>query len=215
MDPDFWRARWREGQIGFHLARPNPNLERHLERLRGADRVLVPLCGKSVDLPYLRAMGFQPTGLELVEDALRAMFREAGIEPERTSSGGAVRLSGGGITTYAGDFFGLTAEMIGRFPRVWDRAALVALPPALRPKYVDHLLSLVEPGGRILLVSFEYEGAMGGPPFSVPEAEIARLFGDRARIERLEANDILDQEPRFLARGLTRLVEAVSVIEVR
>jgi thiopurine S-methyltransferase len=43
----------------------------------------------------------------------------------------------------------------------------------------------------------------------VPEPEIQTLYGDRWRIERLETRDILDQEPRFAARGVSRMQTSV------
>ena len=51
----------------------------------------------------------------------------------------------------------------------YDRAALVALPPEMRARYVAHVAALLPSGARGLLVSFEYLPAEGGPPFSVPE----------------------------------------------
>src|SRR5690606_40305132 len=51
MHEDFWRARWQRNEIGFHLTQVNPWLQRHWEAAAGA-RVLVPLCGKSLDMAW-------------------------------------------------------------------------------------------------------------------------------------------------------------------
>lgn len=67
-----WDARWAENKIGFHKAGVNDNLVNHLHELQeglqvkdaGKPRVFVPLCGKSVDLPYLARNGFSVVGLE-------------------------------------------------------------------------------------------------------------------------------------------------------
>ena len=50
-----WESRWREGRIGFHKTEVQPMLVRHAEVLLTGNpqRVFVPLCGKSVDLPWL------------------------------------------------------------------------------------------------------------------------------------------------------------------
>ena len=59
-----------------------------------------------------------------------------------------------------------------------------------------------------LLVNFEYPQAqMKGPSFSVPESEIRTLFEPVAEVSYLHEQDILAQEPRFIAKGLTRLRE--------
>ncbi|MBM4132950.1 MAG: hypothetical protein FJ245_04195 [Nitrospira sp.] len=44
------------------------------------------------------------------------------------------------------------------------------------------------------------------------EDEVQRLFAG-ARIERLDAQDILAENPRFLEKGLTRLLECAYRIE--
>lgn len=168
MNAEFWRARWQERKIGFHEGKPNEFLTRHVAHLANAKRVLVPLCGKTEDLAYLAAQGHEVVGVELVEDAVREFFAEHGITP--TIEGNVYRA--GAITIISGDFFATNA---GEVDAIYDRAAMIALPPDMRPRYVRHLP--VVP--RILLVTVEYpEEAMSGPPFSVPEAEVRSLYGD-------------------------------------
>jgi thiopurine S-methyltransferase len=53
---------------------------------------------------------------------------------------------------------------------------------------------------------------MDGPPFSVPPAEVERLYGARAGVRLLSRRPILDQEPRFVERGLTLLDECAFVV---
>ena len=59
MDADFWLQRWQEGQIGFHRSDVMPLLEKHWPSLQlpAGSRVLVPLCGKSLDMHWLAAQG--------------------------------------------------------------------------------------------------------------------------------------------------------------
>ena len=78
MQPEFWHDRWQRNQIGFHQEQVNPCLERlwpQLELPRGA-RVLVPLCGKSLDLSWLAASGFEVLGVELSQTAVEQFFSE-------------------------------------------------------------------------------------------------------------------------------------------
>ena len=55
MDEAFWQRRWARNEIGFHLNEVNPYLRRHWPSLKLAQgaRVLVPLCGKSLDMAWL------------------------------------------------------------------------------------------------------------------------------------------------------------------
>ena len=72
---------------------------------------------------------------------------------------------------------------------VYDRAALIALPPELRSKYVAHLKQVL-PGAAQLLLTIEYpQERMDGPPFSVGLAEVRRLYGDGYEIEHRAGRD--------------------------
>ena len=193
MEHPFWRERWQAGQIGFHEGRPNRYLEAHRGRLPPGGRVLVPLCGKAVDLAYLADAGHEVIGVELVEDAVSAFFAEQGLAPTRTVDGAAAVYQAGPITVIAGDWFATTAARLGAVDAIYDRAALIALPPPMRARYVAHLRA-VAPTAPILLVTLEYpQEAMAGPPFAVTDAEVRSLHAGRAIAT-------LDDQPGEVAR---------------
>ena len=159
MDPEFWHARWSERQIGFHEGKPNHFLARFADRLTG--RVLVPLCGKSEDLAYLESLGHEVVGIELTETAVREFYAEH---------------PGTKVQIINSDFFAVTAAQVGHIDSIYDRAALIALPPDMRVRYAAHLQALA-PDAQMLLVTLEYpEGTMPGPPFCVREDEVRALY---------------------------------------
>ena len=183
MEPQFWRDRWREGKTAFHEGVPNSLLERFATRLDGKRRVLVPLCGKTVDLAYLASRGHEVVGIELVEDAVRAFFSEAGLTP--TVDG--TRYSAAGITLFARNVFDVTSADTGPIDAIYDRAALIALPPDLRVRYVAHLRALAGhvPG---LLITLDYpQHLMEGPPHSVPDAEVRMHFATAEQLAEMPA----------------------------
>jgi thiopurine S-methyltransferase len=214
MQPEFWLERWQQNQIGFHQGRVNPYLQQFWPQLgmKPFTRVFVPLCGKSSDMLWLRAQGHEVIGVELSELAIRAFFEENGVALEVRSEDGFLVFEGDGIRLYCGDFFRLQPRHVEGVNAVFDRAALIALPPEMRPAYVAHLHALLVPGTEMLLVSFEYpQTQMQGPPFSVEEGEVRALYhADSIRL--LHSADILDQEPRFRERGVTRLQEKVYAL---
>lgn len=206
MQPDFWRAKWKAQQIGFHRSDVHPRLIRNAPWDEGA-RILVPLAGKSVDMAWLRERGHQVVGIELVEDALVAFFEENGIDYERREDGVLVSDR---IELHAKNVFDVGAATIGTFTGVYDRAALVAIAPKDRERYVGLLAELLEPGGTLLLTSLDYDQAkMSGPPHAVPDDEVRRLFADFSSIERLERDAVIEQEPHFKKKGLDWLDEIV------
>jgi thiopurine S-methyltransferase len=110
MHQDFWQARWASNQIGFHLMEVNPQLVRHQDVLSGARRVLVPLCGKSLDLAWLAGLGYAVQGVELAERAVIDFFREQQIEPGIRERDGFRIYSAGALELWCGDFFDLQAQ---------------------------------------------------------------------------------------------------------
>lgn len=198
-----WHDSWREGRIGFHKSEVHADLIEYEERFLGSEpkRVLVPLCGKTVDLAWLAQKGHEVIGVELVEQAVDEFFEELGAKPIVQEQNGARVLRHENLTLWNGDVFDATKDFIGTFDAVWDRAALVALPPDVRGPYVHHLRSLAKPGARLLQNLFEYDQSkMDGPPFSVPDDEF-RSHYEGADIELLSELDGIESAPQFKERG--------------
>ena len=181
MDSEFWTNTWQAGRIGFHMGDVNPVLQAHLAELVQDDHacVLVPLCGKSHDLRWLSSQGHDVIGVEWVAQAVAELFEEVLDEvAERQRVGPYESWRVPGLCVLNGDMFALDAAHLPRRPTaVWDRASLVAISPDRREEFVEVVRRVVAPGGRVLLNVFDYDqDEMSGPPFSVPEREVRRLF---------------------------------------
>lgn len=212
MDEGFWQARWSQDQIGFHLDAVNSYLQRHWPALDlpAEARVLVPLCGKSLDLAWLAAQGQRVLGVELAQKAVEAFFSEQGLQPEIEVQAAFTCYRAGAVELWCGDFFALTAEDVADCVALYDRAALIALPPELRERYTAHLTRILPPACQGLLVTLDYDQEqLDGPPFAVPDQEVRRLLEPAWRAESLEARDVLGENWKFLQRGLSRLEERV------
>lgn len=210
MHPDYWLERWQKNEIGFHQAETNFHLQEFWARLGipKSGPVLVPLCGKSRDMLWLRAQGHPVFGVEISALAVQSFFSENTLQPTITLDGAFERWDADGLTLLRGDFFDLSAAQLGTVTGVYDRASLVALPPELRQRYARHLCNKLPPTAPVLLVTMDYEQAqMPGPPFSVSEAEVRALYSEHYDVKTLYTKDILVEQPRFRERGLTRLDE--------
>lgn len=218
MDEGFWQRRWSRNEIGFHLNEVNPNLRRHWPDLRlpeGA-RVLVPLCGKSLDMPWLVEQGFAVLGVELSERAVEYFFAEQGLDAEVSTRGEFKVYRAGVLEIRCGDFFTLSRSDVADCEGLYDRAALIALPAAMRQRYVEHLTSILTPSCQGLLVTLDYEQEqMPGPPFAVSDAEVRQSLGSHWDVELLERANVLDGNWKFLQRGLSRLEESCYRLGVR
>ena len=214
MEPEFWCARWARNDIGFHQEEVNTLLRDWWPRVAPpGGTVFVPLCGKSRDLLWLRAQGFKVIGVEISELAVRAFFEENALSPVRTAREGFGVWQADGLALWCGDFFALRPEWLGDVTAYYDRAALIALPPALRVAYIDKLAALLPHGTRGLLVTLEYaQSEMEGPPFSVPTAEVEERFGPHFRVTHLQSRDKLVGESRYKQKGLSALTEKAYAV---
>jgi thiopurine S-methyltransferase len=207
---DFWHDRWRTAQIGFHRSSVDDNLIRHWPALSlpKAARVLVPLCGKSLDLLWLRDQGRAVIGIELSDIALQSLFMENGVAARRRPLPHFDLYEAENLQCLRGDLFDLTPKRLGLVAAVYDRASLVSWAPERRGRYVEHLTALTGTGTQTLLVTLEYPQAeMKGPPFSVDSVEVHRLYSSHHSIQELARRDVLPNEPRMRARGLSSLTE--------
>ncbi|UZE30807.1 thiopurine S-methyltransferase [Pseudomonas asplenii] len=218
MQPEFWHTRWERGQIGFHLDQVNPCLQRHWPSLSlGPEaRVLVPLCGKSLDLAWLAAQGLRVLGVELSSRAVEGFFLEHQLKPQVSEYGDFRIYEAGPLQLWCGDFFALTAEDVADCSALYDRAALIALPAAMRERYAHHLTQILPGGCQGLLITLDYDQSLlDGPPFAVLDGEVRSLLepGWALRVEGEQ--DVLGESWKFLKAGVTRLEERVYRLEKR
>lgn len=212
MEPEFWRERWARNQIGFHLHEVNPYLQRHWPSLAvpASTKVLVPLCGKSLDLRWLASQGLRVMGVELSEQAVAAFFTEQDLVPLISRRGVFTVYQAGSIEVWCGDFFAIDARALAECGALYDRAALIALPPLMRARYAEHLNKSLPPGCQGLLITLDYDQAQkAGPPFAVTDDEVRGLLGEQWGLQVLEERDILGESWKFVQDGVTRLEERV------
>ncbi len=199
-----WLERWQEGRIGWHEPEGNASLQKYWTV--SGKRVLVPLCGKTRDLIWLARQDNEVVGVELSELAVRALFDENDIAYSIIDGAQTAYVAAEhAITIYCGDYFDFSD---GPFDAYYDRGALVAMPPNLRARYVEHTRSLLAPDAAKLLISLEYDESVAtGPPFSVPADEIHSYWPG---LERVAAHDDIDNgPPKFREAGLDEMIEVV------
>lgn len=191
MKADFWHEKWATNEIGFHEAEGNLLLTRNFSALSLApnSRVFLPLCGKTLDIHWLHQNGHRVVGAELSKTAIDQLFRELNIQPTVTETNGMLYYRGEGIDVFVGDIFALTEDILGPVDAIYDRAALVALPPDMRRDYTAHLVTITNKAPQ-LLICFAYDqSVMEGPPFSIDEAEVRRQYAAHYRIDALDQRE--------------------------
>ena len=197
MESKFWQQRWQEGRIGFHKSDVNPELIKYFSNLALpiGSRVLVPLCGKSVDMVWLACAGYDVVGIELVESAVQAFFAEQNITPTITELTSAAdrstlkryqgQLAGQTITLWAADIFALSTIDIGDIDAVYDRAALIALPANMRADYSRHIVKLSNNAPQLLITLNYDQSKKDGPPFSITQQQLHQYYSADYKIVEL------------------------------
>jgi len=243
-----WSGRWSELKLGWQLEEVHPILlkygddrNRPQQQQPGKEKIrwLFPLCGKTVDMAYLAKTEGTTSEIVGVDGIRRALEEFSKSHPDlnmhwtpasnddESSHVSHERLVGDSIALLKGDFLALTAEVAGgRFDAVLDRASMVAIDPALRAEYVATLSRLVQPGGRILLVTVDKrtgdpEAIGKGPPYSIPEAEVRRLYEPQEWVESVTLLEEIDQfeakpdDEKFKKEGVTSMYELYFLIEAK
>lgn len=218
MDANFWLERWQDGRTHFHQKRVTPPLAKFWSTLGlpATSKILVPLCGKSLDMLWLAELGHQVLGVELSSLAVEQFFEENALVPTVREADGGRYYTSGQIEIYCGDIFDLGEHVFKACTGAYDRAALVALPLEMRARYVNHVYGQLPDDYRGLLITLDYDQSqMDGPPFSVSDSEVQTIYGDHSRATLLDRRDILDKEPKFLANGVTELDTLVYRLQPR
>ncbi|ONF43125.1 thiopurine S-methyltransferase [Marinobacter lutaoensis] len=211
MEHEFWHQRWANNEIGFHEGTVNQYLHDHWPELAGTrtDTVLVPLCGKSHDMWWLHDRGHPIIGVELSDIACKDFFEEAGEKAQVHPGEPFTRFRHDDLQLWCGDFFQLVPDDVKHVRLVYDRAALIALPPEMRRRYVAHLTAILPEGTRILLITLDYRANIQGPPFNVSDDEVRELYGQDYDIEPILTNNLGNDHPFAKRRGLAEATESV------
>ena len=153
-------------------------------------RLFIPLCGKTLDITWLLSKGYCIAGVELNKPAVEQLFSELGIEPKISKLGRLDCYSAENINIFVGDIFELSAEVLGDIDAIYDRAALVALPEAMREQYREHLLEITNIAPQLLL-TFEYDQTLlAGPPFSISTDDINQYYAEQYTLTLLKQIEV-------------------------
>lgn len=237
-----WSDKWSKNEVGWHIRRVNPYLQKHFQQMipeanvgNMGSRILIPFCGKTVDMAFLAKCGFRVVGMDGVKKALDEFAKEQGVTKELVPIDlppemGADRYNafatlipaaeGAGepsppVILIQGDFMDLgqaEADVLVPFDAAFDRGSLVAVEPKDRRKYASAMGRMIAPGGRVLLCAVEHDAFKDGrlgPPFEVTEMDIRTLFSEEFDVTPLERDD---KPEEFADRGCKRFTEAIYLL---
>lgn len=194
----FWEQAWADGRTRFHRLDVNDFLVKYAPTVFDAgDKVLVPLCGKSIDLLWLCQQGHGVAGVELAKQAINEFISENNLQG--TWEDQRFQTQASRLSLYHQDFF----HHEGKYEAIYDRACLVALPSELRKRMAEKYSNLLNPNGKILLITLKHDEG-SGPPYSISDEEIDGLFGNNFKIDFLDRGPASDLR-RVEVRKITKI----------
>jgi len=192
---NLWKELYANQTTSWHLTEKNPTLVKYENRLLegrkdGKMTILVPFCGKSVDMKHFYLAGHTVFGIDCCIEAIIGFFQEQELEYDK------VPMSNGKDYYYATkdrrlillhtNFYTLDDEMInGKIDAVWDRGGFVAIDGVEQELYIKTIRKLMADDFRYLLLVVEYDKSqLNSFPYPQPEEKV-RKFYDWATVEKL------------------------------
>lgn len=191
---DRWKKKWDSGMTKWHQPVVYWALKKYGENyITDQSRVLVPLCGKTVDLAYLSTKAKEVVGVEGVMKGVEEFIQEnPELQIKSVDEKNNFHSFCGGhksnLWMFCGDFFHFGPTVAGKYDLIWDRAAMVAIDPSKREEYVQVLGSVLKPGGVLLLSGYirPKNDVTTGPPFTLNKEQVTKLFEDQPWVASLE-----------------------------
>jgi SAM-dependent methyltransferase len=188
-----WEAAYRRGETPWEKGAPHPAL---LDFLREngplAGEILVPGCGFGHDVRALSTATNHVIGIDLAPFAIEKARTFPCVANEEYS---------------LADFFSLGADAGRTFDVIFEHTCFCAIDPGLRGKYVETVVRLLKPGGKLIAIFFlNPDHDDEGPPFGVTRGELEKLFGTQFALERewIPARTFPGREERELMRVLRK-----------
>ena len=171
LNKEYWNNRYLQQQIGWDIGSVAPALKEYIDQLINKNiSILIPGCGNAYEAAYLLQQGFK--NVTLVDIAPAAT---AAVEDKLST------YINNGLQIITGDFFDLKTT----YDLILEQTFFCALDPTLRSAYVEKMVSLLNPDGKLvgLLFNRHFEG---GPPFGGSKLEYEELFTPKFNIQMMD-----------------------------
>ena len=171
LDESFWTGRYKNGETGWDIGYASPALMAYMKGKPLETRILIPGAGNAYEAEALWNKGYRRiTVLDISNIPLDNLKKRLPGFPDEQ--------------LVCADFFGFT----GSYDVILEQTFFCALPPALRPAYVDRMAELLAPGGELAGLLFDAPRHADKPPFGGSRAEYLALLSARLRVIEMETS---------------------------
>ena len=168
-DKQFWENKWSRGETGWDLGEVSPPIKAYVDQIKDKSlKILIPGAGNSYEARYLVENGFSNI---TVIDISQHLIEKLEVELQNTN-----------VNLLCKDFF----ELQGAFDLIIEQTFFCAIDPKLRSQYVNKMVELLSPNGRLVGVLFDFSFE-GGPPYGGTKSEYIERFSPKFNIEKIDA----------------------------
>ncbi len=196
MNHEFWRTAWARGQASQSRGCTSLELEWLTDRLEINETSvgLFPFCGAAPEVAELSKRCAKIVCVDVVEAAVEKMLRGIVACNAQVLRNGNLRRASN-IEMFIEDFFTFSYEE--RFDWVFDDGGFISVDPSRRARYLDHVASLLRPGGRAFIRALHasYCRPPRVPPFLIEKSEFRELVHEAWRA-RVGHEDMINREFR-------------------
>lgn len=161
LNKDYWEERYASNNLGWDIGYVSTPLKEYIDQLENKNlKILVPGAGYGYEVVYLYYSGFR--NIHVIDLARQPLDNIKAEIPEFPDN-----------QLIYGDFFNLETQ---DFDLILEQTFFCALNPELRKNYVQKMLQLLKPGGKLAGLLFDFPLTLNGPPFGGSLKEYEELF---------------------------------------
>lgn len=170
LNQNYWNSKWEKNQIGWDIGYASPAITSYMSQYSNKNAaILIAGCGNAYEAIYLLANNF--TNITLIDFAPEAV---KGLM-EKFAGNAAIKI----LCT---DFF----EHEEQYDLLLEQTFFCAIAQERRTEYVQKVLSLLKPNGRIVGLLFDKIFEEPGPPFGGDVVTYENLFKPFFKIQKME-----------------------------
>lgn len=170
FNAEYWNQRYKDHETGWDLGHMSRPIKTYVDQLDNkALTILIPGAGNSFEAEYLWNLGFK--NVYIIDIASIPLINFKNRVPDFPED-----------QIILGNFF----ELDLTFDLIIEQTFFCALAPSLRKAYVAKSVDLLNKGGKISGLLFDFPLTEKGPPFGGSLNEYQNLFGSNFNLKVLE-----------------------------
>lgn len=166
----YWDKKYREQRIGWNIGYASTPIKEFIDQVdnRG-QKILIPGAGNAYEAEYLFRQGFQ--NIFIADISIYPLNNFLERVPDFPKH-----------QILNKDFF----DINGKFNLIIEQTFFCALLPTKRSAYARKMADLLNPGGQLVGLLFNFPLTKNGPPYGGSKKEYQNLFSKRFEIQKLE-----------------------------